>query len=419
MVWLQQLTDLIYRGPLLLMLLGTGVYFTVRTGVIQLRGLPRGIRALHCGGNLRAMLISTGARAGTGNVAGVAAALAIGGPGAIFWMWVTAILGGASSFAESVLAQRYRRRSAEGWGGGAAFYMQYGLHSRVMGCVFSAALIVCFGGAMNALQAFQVQSTMQMYGIPPLLTAAVLTAATALCIRFGGVAKWSEVLVPLMSIGYLLLSLWVMALCWRQIPAVLSSIFRSAFTADSLAGGAAGGALMIGLRRGLFTHEAGMGSAPQAAASAESKHPAEQGMAQAISVFIDTLLLCSATAFVLLLSGVPAAGQSDVGWVQAAVSAELGAWAAHLISAAVFCFAFTSILSGYYYAVSASMFLHDSRQTKSRVKCFTLLTVFFGSLASANLVWQLTDLCMAVMAVLNLTAVWRLRREVLSSLRSW
>ena len=416
---LQRLTDLLYGGPLMVLLLGTGLYFTVRTGVVQLRGLPKGVRALRQGGNLRAMLISTGARVGTGNVAGVAAALAIGGPGAVFWMWVTALVGAASSFAESVLAQRYRQRGGSGCYGGAAFYIQQGMGSRTLGVLFTLALIGCFGGAMNALQAYQLQSTLRPYGIPPLVVALGLTALTALCIQRDGVGRWSEILVPTMAVGYLLMTLGVMALCWRQVPAMLGEIFRDAFAPDSLAGGLAGGTMSIGIRRGLFTNEAGMGSASQAAAAAEARHPADQGMAQVLSVFIDTLLLCSATAFMLLLSGVPAAGHSDIGWAQAAVSAVLGRWAVHGMTAAVLCFAFTSILGGYYYTASASLFLSGSPWLRRLMQAICLLTVFFGSLAQAELVWQLTDLAMAVMVVLNLAALWYLRREVVDSLRQW
>ena len=419
MAWLQNLTDLLYGGPVLVLLLGTGLYFTVCTGVVQLLGLPRGIRALKSGGNLRAMLISTGARVGTGNVAGVASALALGGPGAVFWMWVMALIGAASSFAESVLAQRYRQRSAQGWFGGAAFYMRDGLHSRTMGTIFSVALIACFGGAMNALQAFQMQSTLQPYGVPPLGVAGALALLTALCVRRDSAGRWSDILVPLMTVGYLLLTGLVMAACWREIPAVLELIVREAFAPESFAGGMAGSALSVGIRRGLFTNEAGMGSATQAAAAADARHPADQGMAQVFSVFIDTLLLCTATVLMLMLPGLSPAGYSEIGWVQASVRAVLGPWAAHVITAAVLCFAFTSILGGYYYACSAGRFLSEGTWMRRLVQGFCVLTVFFGSLAQARVVWQLTDLCMAVMAVLNVTALWLLRRQVRDSLRSW
>jgi len=419
MLWLQRLTDLIYGVPLTAALLGVGLYFTVRTHAVQVRGLRKGLRALKNGGNLRAMLISTGARVGTGNIAGVAVAIAIGGPGAAFWMWIMALIGAASAFAESVLAQKYRRRSREGWVGGAAFYMRYGLRSRGMGIAFTAALIVCFGGAMNALQAFQMQSAMTAYGVPPLVTAAAVTVLTALCIRRDSVGRWSEILVPVMTVGYLLLTLLVMALRWERIPAVLTEILHSAFAPESFSGGLSGSALSIGIRRGLFTNEAGMGSASQAAASADAKRPADQGMAQVLSVFIDTLILCSATVFLLLLSDAAPTGMNSIVWVQAAVTEVLGGWAGYIVSASVICFAFTSVLGGYYYADSAARYFGNAPRLRLCIRLFCLLTVFFGSLAQAEPVWQLTDLCMAIMASLNLIALWRLRHEVTDSLRDW
>ena len=417
MLWLQQLTDLIYGVPLTAALLGVGIYFTVKTRAIQLRGLSKGLRALKSGGNLRAMLISTGARVGTGNIAGVAAAIAIGGPGSAFWMWIMALIGSASAFAESVLAQKYRRRSRDGWVGGAAFYMKYGLQNSGMGVAFTVALIACFGGAMNALQAFQMQSAIT--GLSPLVTAAAVTALTALCIRRDSVGRWSEILVPLMTAGYLLLTVSVMVLRWQRIPEVLAEILHCAFAPESFVGGLSGSALSIGIRRGLFTNEAGMGSASQAAASADARHPADQGMAQVLSVFIDTLILCTATVFMLLLSDAAPAGMSNIGWAQAAVTDVLGGWAGYVISASVLCFAFTSILGGYYYAASAARFFGNTPRLRIGIRLFCLLTVFFGSLAQAELVWQLTDLCMAVMTSLNLVALWRLRKQATDCLQDW
>lgn len=411
---LKQLVDALYAGPMTVLLLGMGLYFTLRTRGVQIWGLPRGIRALGRDGNLRAMLISTGARVGTGNIAGVSAAIAIGGPGAVLWMWLTALLGGASAFAESVLAVRYRRPE----GGGAAYYMRDGLGRPGMAAAFTLALTACFGGAMNGLQACQLQSTLEPYGLPPLAVALGLTALTALCLCRGGAARWSERLVPGMTLGFLLLTAAVVALRWQRIPAVLGSIFRQAFAPGSLTGGLTGGAVAIGIRRGLFTNEAGMGSSTQAAASAQCRHPAEQGMAQVLSVFIDTLLLCTATVLLLLLSDQSPAGHSDVGWVQAAVSRVLGPWAAHLITAAVAVFAFTSILGGYFYTRQA-LTLFSTRWAHPIAMGLCLLTVFAGSLARTEQAWYLTDLCMAGMTLLNLHALCALRREVLEELRSW
>lgn len=412
---LKLLTDWIYAVPLTLLLLGTGIYFTLRSRCVQLWGIPRGIRALRRGGNLRAMLLSTGARVGTGNIAGVAAALSIGGPGAVFWMWLMALIGGATSFAESVLAQRYRR----GTEGGAAYYMRDGVGSRAMAVVFTLALTACFGGAMNGLQAFQVRSTLEPYGIPPLLVSLVLTALTAFCLLRGGVGCWSEVLVPVMTLGFLLLTAAVLILRWDRVPMAFGSIFREAFRLESFTGGLGGSAVSIGIRRGLFTNEAGMGSAPQAAAAAQCAHPAEQGMAQVFSVSIDTLLLCTATVLLLLLSDVSPAGLSEVGWVQTAVAAVLGPWASHLITAAVAVFAFTSVLAACYYTRQALTLLLRPRGANILSTMLCLSTVFVGTLTSGTLLWNLTDLCMAVMTALNLCALWRLRHEIFDSLLTW
>ncbi len=415
MTILRTITDAIYAVPLTLLLIMTGMYFTIRTRGIQLRGLPAGIRALKRGGNLRAMLISTGARVGTGNIAGVAAAIAIGGPGAAFWMWLMALIGGATAFAENVLAVRHRRRVDGHWVGGAAYYMR----SRGIAVAFTLALTACFGGAMNSLQAFQLQSTLSQYGVPPLLVAVVLTALTAVCLRGNAVGRWSEILVPFMTLGFLLLTGAIVFLKWELLPEVFARIFREAFAFDDFCGGMAGSAIAIGIRRGLFTNEAGMGSAPQAAASADCSHPAEQGMAQVLSVFIDTLVLCSATVLILLLCEVSPGGQSDVGWVQASVAAVLGPWARHWITAAMAVFAFTSILGGYFYTAQALTILTAPRRAESIAALLCLCSVFAGSLARAEAVWCLTDFCMAVMTLLNLAALWRLRHEAVDQARDW
>lgn len=325
---LSAVNDWMYTYLLLFLLVGTGIYFTVRTRFVQLRLLKESFHVLKekAGeengkkqvSSFQALMISTASRVGTGNIAGIATAIAAGGAGAVFWMWLMAVIGGASAFIESTLAQVYKVKDKEEFRGGPSYYMEKALGKRWLGILFSVLLIICFAYGFNGLQSFNMSSSLEYY-IPgysdtvyPMIVGLVLAVGTAFVI-FGGVHRIgfiTSVIVPIMAGAYLLIGLYTIVMNITELPRVFSMIFSQAFDFRAFAGGMAGSAVVIGIKRGLFSNEAGMGSAPNASASASVSHPAKQGMVQVLSVFIDTLLICSATAMMLLLSGVQ--GESGV-----------------------------------------------------------------------------------------------------------
>lgn len=358
---LTRVNDFMYTYPLLILLVGAGVYFTVRTRFVQGRLLGEAFRVLlekaevkdgkKQVSSFQALMISTASRVGTGNIAGIATAIAAGGPGAVFWMWVMAVIGSASAFIESTLAQVYKVKDGKDFRGGPSYYMEKALGKRYLGIIFSVLLIICFAYGFNGLQSFNMSSSLEYYipgyadSVYPAVIGAVLAAATAFVI-FGGVHRIgfiTSVIVPVMAGGYLLMGLATMVMNAGRIPEVFALIFREAFDGKAIFGGFAGSAVVIGIKRGLFSNEAGMGSAPNASASAAVSHPAKQGLVQVLSVFIDTLLICSATAMMLLLSGVE--GKSGVldgiPYVQQAISANVGTWGIHFITFSIFTFAFS------------------------------------------------------------------------------
>ena len=365
---LSAVNDWMYTYLLLFLLVGTGIYFTVRTRFVQLRLLKEAFHVLKekAGeengkkqvSSFQALMISTASRVGTGNIAGIATAIAAGGAGAVFWMWLMAVIGGASAFIESTLAQVYKVKDKEEFRGGPSYYMEKALGKRWLGILFSVLLIICFAYGFNGLQSFNMSSSLEYY-IPgysdtvyPMIVGLVLAVGTAFVI-FGGVHRIgfiTSVIVPIMAGAYLLIGLYTIVMNITELPRVFSMIFSQAFDFRAFAGGMAGSAVVIGIKRGLFSNEAGMGSAPNASASASVSHPAKQGMVQVLSVFIDTLLICSATAMMLLLSGVQ--GESGVldgiPFVQKAISANVGNWGIHFITLSIFAFAFSSLIGNYY-----------------------------------------------------------------------
>ena len=373
---LSAVNDWMYTYLLLFLLVGTGIYFTIRTRFVQLRLLKESFHVLKekAGeengkkqvSSFQALMISTASRVGTGNIAGIATAIAAGGAGAVFWMWLMAVIGGASAFIESTLAQVYKVKDKEEFRGGPSYYMEKALGKRWLGILFSVLLIICFAYGFNGLQSFNMSSSLEYY-IPgysdtvyPMLVGLILAVGTAFVI-FGGVHRIgfiTSVLVPIMAGAYLLIGLYTVITNITELPKVFSMIFSQAFDFKAFAGGMAGSAVVIGIKRGLFSNEAGMGSAPNASASASVSHPAKQGMVQVLSVFIDTLLICSATAMMLLLSGVQ--GESGVldgiPFVQKAISANVGNWGIHFITLSIFAFAFSSLIGNYYYTGSDILF---------------------------------------------------------------
>lgn len=436
---LGQINDFMYTYLLLFLLVGTGLYFTIRSRFAQVRLLKEGFRILTEKADVKdgkrqvssfqALMISTASRVGTGNIAGIATAVAAGGPGAVFWMWLMAVIGGASAFIESTLAQVYKTKDGKDFRGGPSYYMEKALGKRWMGVLFSVLLIICFAYGFNGLQSYNMSSALEYYipgysdSVYPMIVGLVLAVGTGLVI-FGGVHRIgfiTSVMVPIMAGAYLLIGLFTIVTHLPQLPGVLAMILSEAFDVQAIMGGLAGSAVVIGIKRGLFSNEAGMGSAPNAAASASVSHPAKQGMVQVISVFIDTLLICSATAMMLLLSGVQGEpGVLDgIPFVQQAISANVGTWGIHFITASIFAFAFSSLIGNYYYAESNILFIKNNKVLLFVFRCTCLLAVFLGAQADFSLVWNLADITMGCMAIVNIIAILLLGNIALKVLKDY
>ena len=436
---LSAVNDWMYTYLLLFLLVGTGIYFTIRTRFVQLRLLKESFHGLkekageengkkHVS-SFQALMISTASRVGTGNIAGIATAIAAGGAGAVFWMWLMAVIGGASAFIESTLAQVYKVKDKEEFRGGPSYYMEKALGKRWLGILFSVLLIICFAYGFNGLQSFNMSSSLEYY-IPgysdtvyPMLVGLILAVGTAFVI-FGGVHRIgfiTSVLVPIMAGAYLLIGLYTVITNITELPKVFSMIFSQAFDFKAFAGGMAGSAVVIGIKRGLFSNEAGMGSAPNASASASVSHPAKQGMVQVLSVFIDTLLICSATAMMLLLSGVQ--GESGVldgiPFVQKAISANVGNWGIHFITLSIFAFAFSSLIGNYYYAESNILFIKNNKKLLFIFRITCLLAVFFGAQADFSMMWNIADITMGCMATVNILVILVLGNTAMKVLKDY
>lgn len=406
-------------------LLGVGIFFTLRLGFIQIRHFPEYFRVIKGsrGGDkagispLQALTVSLASRVGTGNLAGVAVALTAGGPGAIFWMWMVALVGMATSYAESTLAQLYKIKNAEGqYRGGPAFYISRGLGLPWLGGLFSISLILAFGLIFNAVQANSIADAVEAaFGFEKIWIGVGLAVLAAIVI-FGGIrsiASVAEIVVPFMAIAYLAVALYVVAAHITEVPAMLWLIVKSAFGYQEAAWGVAGGitaALLNGVKRGLFSNEAGMGSSPNIAAVAtpDPHHPSSQGLVQGLGVFIDTIVICTATALMILLSGVYTPGQEVTGTelTQNALTAHIGDWGQIFVAVAIFFFAFTSIIGNYSYAENAMTFIGaGNRLGLSILKVGVLAMVIWGSLVKVMTVFNTADASMGLMATINLIAI--------------
>ncbi|MCL9775172.1 alanine/glycine:cation symporter family protein [Vibrio methylphosphonaticus] len=420
------MNDLLWGSILVYLLVGVGIYFTVRLGFIQFRhfghmfSVLKNSRKSDAAGisSFQALCTSLAARVGTGNMAGVAVALTFGGPGAIFWMWLIAMLGMATSFAESTLAQLYKTRDDDGnYRGGPAYYMEKGLGMRWMGVLFSVFLIIAFGLVFNAVQANAIANAMQTaFGFEPLYVGIAIALISAFVI-FGGIrkiARTAELIVPIMALAYLVLALYVVFMNIEKVPEILAYIFKSAFGLQEAAAGGVGyaiaQAMIQGIKRGLFSNEAGMGSAPNAAASATPypPHPASQGYVQMLGVFVDTVVICSATVAIILMSGeyVPHGEVTGIELTQRALSSQVGDWGGIFIAVAIFFFAFTSIIANYSYAETNLIFLeHNHKAGLGLFRLVVLGMVLFGSVATLPMIWALADVSMGLMALVNLVAI--------------
>ncbi len=417
-------------GMMVLILALTGVWFTFKTRGVQFRLMGEMVRLLfrpegntHDGkhvSSFQAFTISLASRVGTGNLAGVATAIVIGGPGAVFWMWVMALIGSVNTFVECTLAQLFKERAKDSFIGGPAYYITKGIGKRWFACIFAVAIICQFGLTNNMVQANTISSAFtQAFGVSPYWMAVALTLL-ALLIVFGGIqriAKVCAVIVPVMALGYLAIALWIVLANLPLIPHVFGIIIENAFGIGQVAGGAIGKTVLMGFKRGLFSNEAGEGSAPNAAATADVSHPVKQGLIQTLGVFTDTLVVCSCTAFIILCSGLYTNGENGIELTQAALSFHIGEIGKTLIAVAILFFAFSSIIGNYYYGESNVAFLcNGSRHTSTVINAYRLvlgLLVFLGSLMTIDLVWALVDFCMVIMTTCNLIAILILGRYAL------
>ena len=418
------LSDLLYSYILIVLLLGTGIYFTFKTRFVQFRMLGESIRVVMEPKNdenglssFQALMVSTASRVGTGNIAGISTAICLGGAGAVFWMWVTALLGSASAFIESPLAQIYKRKAQDGTCyGGPAYYIQAVLKKRWLGALFAVFLIMTYMVGFNLVASFNITDSFRTYSFfnestTPMVVGGILAVIFCLCV-FGGstqISKITGILVPFMGIFYLAVALFIVVTHFNLIPQMFADIFSNAFDLKAIFGGFTGSCIMQGIKRGLFSNEAGVGSAPNAAASASVSHPVKQGLVQMLSVFIDTILICSATAFMLLCSGVaPSDELKGMPWVQTAAAESLGSFGTVFITVALFLFAFTTLIGNYFYAEMGLGYLCDKKPGKKLLTVFRLfaaVVVFGGSLMEFSVAWSTADVIMGFLALINLPVI--------------
>ena len=422
-----QISDFLYTYILVILLVFCAIYFTVRTRGVQIRYIKDMFTQLtekkHVDGeksisSFQAMMVSTASRVGTGNIAGIATAVALGGPGAIFWMWLMALLGAASAFVESTLAQIWKVRGKDGeFRGGPAYYIQQALGQRWLGIVFAVLLIICYAYGFNGLQAYNMASALEYY-IPDYATngtavalGIVLMVMTAFVI-FGGskrISIISSILVPVMAVAYLALGIGITIANIGLLPEAFGYIFQSAFDFESIFGGFAGSVVVLGIKRGLFSNEAGMGSAPNAAATASVSHPCKQGLVQTLSVYLDTMLVCTCSAFIVLIFFVKQGGTfgdlNGMPLVQMAINSSVGEIGIHVVTFAIFCFAFSSLIGNYFYAEGNIRFITKSKTVLTVFRITCLAAIMVGCLNNFTLAWNFADITMAFMDMVNLVAI--------------
>ena len=419
-----QINNILWSYVLIALLILSGLLYTIRTGFAQGRLLGDMV-ALITGklSSLRdgekkvagqvtgfqAFCIAVASHVGTGNLAGVAIAVAVGGPGALFWMWVIALLGGATSLIENTLAQTYKVKEGNGFRGGPSYYMEKALGQKTLGYIFSVIVIVTFAFVFNTVQANTIAQAFETtFNMSSAVAGIILAALTALII-FGGLNRIANVvsfMVPVMAIGYVIVALYVLIVNVVHIPGLFMSIIEAAFGIKQAVGGAIGVAMLQGIKRGLYSNEAGMGSAPNAAATSNVSHPVKQGLLQAFGVFVDTILICSATGFIVLLyPEYNTIGEKGIKLTQLALSHSVGAWGAGFITLCIFLFAFSSLVGNYYYGEANLEFLTKSKTSMLVFRVLTVACVYLGSVASLGLVWDIADVSMGIMALMNIVVI--------------
>lgn len=430
-------TDALYSYILVILLVVGGIYFTIRTRFVQFRLFKEQIRCVtekpadgKGVSSFQALMVSTASRVGTGNIIGVSTALCLGGFGSVFWMWLIAIIGSASAFVESTLAQIYKKRTPEGCCGGPAYYIQGALKNKALAIIFSVCLILTYGIGFNMLASYNLQSTFSSYGFydaekTPWIIGFIIAAIVCYCLIGGGsrIIRVTSFLVPVMGVAYILVALVIVALNIKVLPDVFKTIFSEAFNIEAIFGGFSGSCVMFGIKRGLFSNEAGVGSAPNASASAEVAHPVKQGLVQVLSVFIDTILVCSASAFMCMCSGVePSAELSGAPYVQAALSSALGAFGPIFITVAMILFAFTTLLGNLYYVDKCIIFIMGKIPSKTFMRIYYViasLLIFVGAGLSADLLWNVADVLMGAMTIINMPVILILGKYAFRALKDY
>ena len=430
--------DALYGYILIILLVLGGLFFTVRTRFIQFRLLGEQFRSVtekpkdgKGVSSFQALMVSTASRVGTGNIIGVSTAICLGGFGSVFWMWIIAIIGGASAFVESTLAQIYKKRSEDGKSyGGPAYYIEGALKNRALAVVFSVLLIITYGFGFNMLASYNLQSTFSGYSFynentTPWIIGIILAVIVAICLFGGGkrIISITSFLVPFMGVAYILVALAIVILNITSLPGIFARIFSDAFDFKAIFGGFSGSCVMYGIKRGLFSNEAGVGSAPNASASADVEHPVKQGLVQVLSVFIDTLLVCSATAFMCVCSGVePTAELSGAPYVQAALSTTLGQFGPIFITIAMILFAFTTLIGNLYYVDQCVYHLLGHKPGKVFKTVYYVvasLVILLGAGLSAGLLWNIADITMGAMTLINIPVIVILSKYAVSALKDY
>lgn len=431
----------LYTYILIILLIAAGLLFTLWTRFAPFRLFGEQIRAVlekpsktkegeKPVSSFQALMVSTASRVGTGNIVGVSSAICLGGFGAVFWMWIIAIIGSASAFIESTLAQIYKKKGPDGCYGGPAYYIQKGLKNRPLAIIFSVLLIATYGIGFNMLASYNLQSTFSGYSfynpsVTPWIIGGIVAFLVAFCLFGGGkrVIKTTSFLVPIMGVAYIIVALVITILNAKMLPSVFSRIFSEAFDFKAIFGGFTGSCVMLGIKRGLFSNEAGVGSAPNASASAEVSHPVKQGLVQVLSVFIDTILICSATAFLCMCSGIePTEKLAGAPFVQESLKATLGSFGPIFITVAMILFAFTTLLGNLYYVDQGIYFINGKIPGKKFTAFYRIvasLLILLGAGLEAGLLWDVSDILMGAMTIINIPVIIILGKYAIRTLKDY
>jgi len=416
--------DNLYTFGLVAILVLGGIYFTIKTKFAPVRMIKEQLKVVgekpkdkKGVSSFQALMVSTASRVGTGNIVGVASAICIGGFGSVFWMWIIAIIGGASAFVESTLAQIFKKKGINGCFGGPAYYIEKAYKSRVVAVIFSILLILTYGVGFNMLASYNLQSSFSTYSFyneyTPWILGTIIAVLVAFCLLGGGkgIVKTTSFLVPIMGVLYILIALIMVAINITAIPTIFAEIFKSAFDFGAIFGGFTGSCLMLGIKRGLFSNEAGVGSAPNASASAEVSHPVKQGLVQVLSVFIDTLVICSATAFMCMSSGVEvtmAMKNNPILYVQQALYSTFGDFGTIFLTVAMVLFAFTTLLGNLFYVDKAFDHILKKSPSKTFKRIYYLffsLLILVGATLNSLFLWNVADIFMGLMVLINIPAI--------------